>query len=86
MPPSTVRLHPMHNRVEHEPPRVVIGMPTPSLWWQERLKPAPHHFCHAGGLVGFSLRGLRGQLPRPPPSARSVMLLPRPGLMPAPPP
>lgn len=83
MPPSTVRLHHMHNRVEHQPPRVVIRMPNPSLWWQQRLKPVPHHLYHTGGLVGFGLRGLLGQLPRPASSARSVMIIPRPGLMPA---
>jgi len=49
----------MHYRVEHEPPRVVVGMPNSVGWWQQRLKPAPHHFCHVGELLGFGLRGLR---------------------------
>jgi hypothetical protein len=85
--PPTICVHHMHDRLEHQPPRVVVGMPHPSDWWEQWFEPPPHHVqhIHLGGLL--SLRHLlRWPIPRRYAIlAPAVMVIARPGLMPAPP-
>jgi len=44
--PPTIRLHHVDDRVEHQTSIVVIGVPNPVCWWQQRFQATPDHLCH----------------------------------------
>ena len=76
----------MHNRVEHQTPRVIIRMPDAIGWRQQWAQSTPDHLQHIdllrSCLPRFSLWPLGLSYCT---LAPSVMVIARPGLMPAPP-
>src|SRR5215212_7994285 len=85
--PSTIRFHHMDDRLEHQPPRVVVGVPNSPNWWEQWFEPPPHHLqhMHLGALLGLRLL-VRWSIPcRCALLAPSIMIIARPSLMPAPP-